>query len=435
METIEKFLNKFISPIAQKMSENDTIQSIAEGFMRTGPVTFGVCFFAILANLPFTWYADWLKSIGIYDHMQAVLNASLNILALYVSFSLAYSFAKRKNDNALSCGFLGLLSFLVVIPQTVIGKDGVAIAAFQLDNLGGNGILVALIISLLTAHIYHALSKKGLKFKMPDGVPPMVSESIEPIFISMIVVLVAFAIRVGFGFTPYGDFLNFFSSTIGDVLIKVGLSVPTILILYFVANLLWFFGIHPNTVYAPFVPLQMTLIVTNMKDLAAGEPLTYLTVALVSMFASFGGNGNTVGLAFCMLRAKSKRYKQLNKVAFIPNLFNINEPMIFGFPLMLNPTFFIPMVFSSTILGLLGLFAMQFITFDFNPSMSLLPFTTPFFVRGFLAGGIKVLVMLLLLLVVNIIIYYPFFKIADKKACEEEQAALEAEKGELNEAQ
>ena len=103
METIEKFLNKFISPIAQKMSENDTIQSIAEGFMRTGPVTFGVCFFAILANLPFTWYADWLKSIGIYDHMQAVLNASLNILALYVSFSLAYSFAKRKIDNALSC--------------------------------------------------------------------------------------------------------------------------------------------------------------------------------------------------------------------------------------------------------------------------------------------------------------------------------------------
>ena len=414
METIEKFLNKFISPIAQKMSENDTIQSIAEGFMRTGPVTFGVCFFAILANLPFTWYADWLKSIGIYDHMQAVLNASLNILALYVSFTVAHSFAKRKGDNALSCGILSLLSFLIIIPPTVAGVEG-DITAFDITYLSGTGILVALIFAIIVGHLFHYLAGKGLKFKMPDGVPPMVSESFEPIFISMIVVLVAFAIRVGFGFTPYGDFLNFFSSTIGDVLIKVGLSVPTILILYFVANLLWFFGIHPNTVYAPFVPLQMTLIVTNMKDLAAGEPLTYLTVALVSMFASFGGNGNTVGLAFCMLRAKSKRYKQLNKVAFIPNLFNINEPMIFGFPLMLNPTFFIPMVFSSTILGLLGLFAMQFITFDFNPSMSLLPFTTPFFVRGFLAGGIKVLVMLLLLLVVNIIIYYPFFKAMERQ--------------------
>lgn len=422
MKKLEMLLQKFIGPVAKVMSENDTIQSVAEGFMRTGPVTFGVCIFVILGNLPFDGYSQWLTSIGLKAHFDAISNASLNILGLYISFSVAYAFARRKGDNALSCGILSLLSFLIIIPQTVAGKEG-DIAAFNITYLSGTGILVALIFALLVGHLFHYLSGKGLKFSMPEGVPPMVSESFEPIFISMIIVAVAFFIRVGFGYTPFGNFLSFFDQTIGAFIIKIGLSLPTIFLIYFVANLLWFFGIHPNTVYSAFVPLQMTLIMTNMADFQAGKPLTYLTITLVSMFASFGGNGNTLGLCVSMFTAKSERYKKMLKLAFIPNLFNINEPLIFGMPVMLNPVFFIPMVFCNVVMGLLGLFATQIFNFTFNPAMSLLPWTTPFFIKAFLAGGISLLVMVMLLLIVNTLMYYPFFKIADKKACEEERLA------------
>lgn len=426
MEKLEKFLQKFIGPFAKVMSENDTIQAVAEGFMRTGPVTFGVCLFVILGNLPITGYSDWLTSVGLKVHFDAISNASLNILALYVSFTVAYSFAKRKGDNALSCGILSLLSFLLIIPQTVAGAEG-DIAAFNITYLSGTGILVALILAAIVGHMYHFLSGKGLKFHMPEGVPPMVSESFEPIFISMIIVGFAFLVRVGFGYTPFGNFLSFFDQTIGAVIIKVGLSLPTIFLIYFVANLLWFFGIHPNTVYSAFVPLQMTLLMTNIADFQAGRPLTYLTITLVSLFASFGANGNTLGLCISMLTAKSERYKKMVKLAFIPNLFNINEPLIFGMPVMLNPIFFIPMVFCNVVMGLIGLLAAHIFTFTYNPMMSLLPWTTPFFIKAFLGGGVSLLIMVLILLVVNTLMYYPFFRIADKKAYEEEQLAKAGE--------
>ena len=424
MEKLEKFLRKFIAPVANFMSNNDTIQSVAEGFMRTGPITFGVCLFIILGNLPFTGYTNWLTSIGLKEHLDAVQNASLNLLGLYISFTVAYSFAKRKNDNAISSGLLAVLSFLIVIPQTVKGAEG-SITAFNIEYFSGTGILVALILSTLVANLYHYLSGKGLKFNMPQGVPPMVSESFEPIFISMIVVLAAFLIRVGFGYTPYGNLISFFDKTIGAFIIKIGLSLPTIFLIYFLANLLWFFGIHPNTIYSAFVPLQMTLVLTNIADVQAGRPMTYLTLTLVSMFASFGGNGNTIGLCLAMFTAKSKRYKNMLKLSFIPNLFNINEPLIFGMPIMLNPIFFIPMVFCNVVMGLIGLVATKLFTFTYNPAMSLLPWTTPFFVKAFLAGGVSLLLMVLFLLAVNTLMYYPFFKIADNKAYEEEQAALE----------
>lgn len=425
MKKLEMLLDRFIGPIAQKMSDSDTIQAVAEGFMRTGPITFGIALFAILGNLPIDSYTTWLNEVGLKVHFDAVLNASMNIIALYVVFSVGYCFAKRKNQGAIACGFLSLLSFLIIMPQTVVGKEG-DVTAFAIKYLGGSGILVGLIIALLVGYIYVFLCKKGLSFKMPEGVPPMVSESLSPMFIAMIIVTIAFLIRVGFAFTPYINAFDFFEQTIGGVILKFGLSVPTIFLLYFVANLLWFFGIHPNTVYGPFTPLAMTIMMTNIADLQAGNPITYATLSLVSIFAAFGGNGNTLGLCISMLTAKSQRYKKMLKLAFLPNIFNINEPLIFGMPVMLNPIFFIPMVFTNVVLGLLGLFATTIFEFAYNPTMALLPWTTPIFVRALLAGGISLLIMILILLVVNTVMYYPFFRIADKKAVEEERAAMEA---------
>lgn len=433
MDKMERFLTKVIGPFAQKINSNKSLTAIAEGFVRTTPITIGIAAFAIIGNLPVPGWIEWLEEVGMKPHFDAVLNASTNALALYAVFSIAYCFAKNCKKTPITAGFMAVLSFLIVMPQTVEGAEG-AINAFTLDNLGGNGILVALLIALIVGHLYVWLVDKGISFKLPDSVPPNVSESLSPVFIAMIIVAVAFAIRVGFGFTPYGNIFAFFSETIGGWLLKIGLSIPTVFLIYFLANFLWFFGIHPNTIYGPFTPLAMTVMLTNIGDFQAQRPLTYLSISLFSIFAGFGGNGNTLGLCFSMFTAKSKRYKQMLKLSFIPNLFNINEPLIFGMPLMLNPTFFIPMVFSNVAMGIIGLLSAEIFTVTYNPLMALLPWTTPVFIRNFMAGGITMLLITLLLLAVNTLIYYPFFKIADRKAVAEEKALEETKQTETSEA-
>ena len=375
-------------------------------------------------------------AVYIRANLDAVYNAGLNILSLYVSFTIAYSYAKRKNENAVSSGLLSLMSFLIIIPQVVAGAEG-DVTAFSLDYLGGNGVLAALVISLVVSSLYCALAKHGLKFKMPDGVPPMVADSLEPMFIAMIIAVLAFGIRVGFSLTPYGNFVDFFQNVIGNALTGFALNVPFMIVLVFLANLIWFFGIHPNTLYSPVIPMMLIMATTNIADFQAGNELTYLAPALAYYFAGLGGSGNTLGLSFAMLTAKSKRYKQMTKIGLIPNLFNINEPLIFGMPVMLNPVFFIPMVINCIIMGLVGVGLATIFPFAYNPTVALLPFAVPFFLRTFIGGGVTMTVIACVCVAISALVYFPFFKIADRRACEEEAAAeLEAaaaEKGASNE--
>lgn len=427
LDKIQAFLTRFIAPLAQRMSESDPLQAVAEGFMRISPITFGVFIFAILSNIPIGGYNEWIAEVGLKPHFEAVMNAGLTILALYVSFTIANAYAKRKGANGLSCGLLSLMSFLIIIPQTVPGVDG-DISAFRLDYLGGNGVLCALIVSLLVSKIFVVLSKRNLTFKMPAGVPPMVSESLEPMFIAIIISVVAFAIRFGFALTPFGNFIDFFQQTIGGVFLSVGLSVPVILAMGFIANVMWFFGIHPNTVFSAFSPLYSIMLSTNMADFAAGNKLSFFVVAITMAYSNFGGNGCTLGLCISMLTAKSERYKKMVKVAFVPNLFNINEPLIFGMPLMMNATFFIPMVLSGLVMGLVAMAWAIAMPFAWNPAADIVPFSTPVFLRTFLGtGNFNLFPMLFLLIAINTLIYFPFFKIADKRALEEERKAAAAE--------
>ena len=404
---------------AGKVQGNKYLTAISQGLMQTLPILMIGSIALLLAVLPIDAWQGLITDLGIKAKLLAGSTLTTSLIALYSCFCIGYQLAIQYKQDGIAAGLISVFSFLVLTPL----NEG----ALDTSWLSAQGLFAAMIASLVCTRIYVLCIEKNLTIKMPEGVPPMVSESFEPIFVSMIIVAFAFAVRVGFGYTPYGSFVNFFDQTIGGFIIKIGLSLPTIFLLYFAANLLWFFGIHPNTVYSAFVPLQMTLIMTNMADLQAGRPLTYLTLTLVSMFASFGGNGNTIGLCLSMFTAKSERYKKMLKLAFIPNLFNINEPLIFGMPVMLNPVFFIPMVFCNVVMGLIGLFATQVFTFTYNPAMSLLPWTTPFFVKAFMAGGISLLVMVLILLAVNTFMYYPFFRMADKKACEEERLAKAGE--------
>lgn len=442
MEKFEKWLNKSIMPLATKMNNNHFISALSEAFMRCVPLTLGIALLTIVGNFPIPAWIDLLKSSGFDQHFAAVLGAVTNALSLYVSFNFAYSYVNRHGYNGQTAGLLSIASFLILMPQiltipnvttlpTEFPKEAMIegvnkVEAFQTSYTGGAGLIVAIFISFIVSYLFIQLSKRDLTIKMPAGVPPMVADSLSPAIISICIFCVSFAIRVAFAFTPFNDIFTF-STELIQAPLTGAVANPWILMgIFTFGNFLWFFGIHPNLIGGILNPLLLTMSFANLNAYSEGKTVPYLSMMIVFVVGAnaWGGSGNTYGLILSMLTAKSKRYKQMLKLAAIPSLFNISEPLLFGMPMMLNPLFFFPLVFQPIILGsvALGLSKLLNIT-NLNPTTSLLPWTTPAPVKMAISGGVPFLIVFAVCLILNTLIYYPFFKVADNKAVEEEKLA------------
>lgn len=419
LEKEENKMFKVIGRVAEVLSNNQSLTAISQGFVKTMPVSLGLVLFSILGNLPIPAFTAWLSEVGIKESINAAVTVSSSLIALYISFSIAYIFVSKRKHSGITGGFISMASFILLIPQTV-GTGDSMVSGIDFTYTGSQGIVIALIVSLLVSQLYCFLIERGLKIKLPKSVPSMVSESLEPAFVSMAIFLVIFVIRVIVSYTDFGSFYEMINQIIATPLMKVGTSIPAGLLILFLGNLFWFFGIHPSTIQGPYSPVLLMMVFDNIAKFQAGEPMLYVTNVLVYLIAGLGANGNTIGLLISMFTAKSKRYKSMLKISFVPHLFNINEPLIFGMPVILNPIFFIPMTFSAVITGLLTWVGLSIISISYNPLMEMLPWTTPVFIKYFFAGGFSLFVLVVFLIIVNVILYYPFFKMADKLALVEE---------------
>lgn len=419
-EKLENGLQNIVNPIAQKLSENQSLNAVSAGFVKLMPITLGLVVFSIIGNLPITGFTDWLAEVGIKESMDAALGASTNMIGLFVSFAIAYSFASKRNQSAINAGFISMAGFILLMPQNITIGDEV-VAGLPMSYLGSSGIVIALLIALVVGHMYCYLCEKGVTFKMPSSVPPMITESLEPVFVSIAIFFLLVIIRIGFSFTSFGNIHDFISQVIAVPLLAIGTSTPALLFVLFLSNVLWFFGVHPSTIQGPVSTMLYVMIMDNIDKFQQGSDMLYMVPLLVYLITSLGASGNTLGLLISMFSAKSERYKSILKLSLVPHIFNINEPLIFGMPIMLNPIFFIPMTCTCIITGLITWGYVSFIPFAYNPLMELLPWTTPVFIKYFLAGGFSLLFLILLLILVSTCMYFLFFKIADNKALEEEQ--------------
>lgn len=444
MKKLEDFLSKYIGPIANWMNQNKFFSALSEAFMRVTPVTLGAAFLMIIGNFPIPAWVSFLETSGLKPHFDAVLGGTINIISVFVAFNFAYVYARNEKYNALSAGLLSVASFFILMPQRVAvpalekavtefpGNAVVTamnnVEAYQSLYTGGTGLLVAILVGYLTAKMYCFLNKKNITIKMPDSVPSNVSESLSPAILSGIIFAVFFIIRVAFSYTPFESIFTFVFGLIQAPLQGVTSSPIAIILIFTVANLLWFFGIHPNMVYGVVMPVLMANGLANMNAFRDGQALPYLTAMVVAYVCgnAFGGQGSTYGLVISMLSAKSERYKQLLKLAGPPSIFNVNEPLVFGAPLMLNPVFFIPMVLSPLLMGGATWGMIKLLNFtELNPLISM-PFTTPAPILMGLQGGWKYLLIFVVAITINICLWFPFFRVADKQAVKDEQASLES---------
>lgn len=425
-EKFQQKIDKNILPLATKFGSNKVIQAVSGGLMYTLPLTLGASLFSILANFPIPAVNAWIQSTGLTPHFDAVMGGTLNAIALLISISIPYTYTKlldKSSANPIMAAFLTFGSFLILMPQTV-GEEN-PISALSYDYLGSSGMFVAILLGLVITRIYVKLSQnKKLIIRMPEGVPPMVTQSFEPLVIALIILCGVIALRIGLSFTPLDNLFNLIQMIIGEPLIKLGSSAPALILITVIANGLFFFGIHPNAINSALVPLLMTMAMANIEAAQAGNIMPYKDIMVMNSFLNNDAVGSTLSLlAAILIFGRSKRYRSFAKVSFIPNFFNINEPVIFGLPVMLNPILLIPFLLSTVVTATIGYLgsASGFIS-HYNQVLAMgIPWTTPKMISTFFTMGWQGFILRIVCLVVMILIYMPFVKALDNKELSKEK--------------
>ncbi len=426
-DKLQSGLNKLIGPFADRMAKSKYVNAISEGFLHVMPITLGMAVITILINLPFDSWTSLLQAIGIYSIGQDAISLTLSLLGIYVVATISYSLTNSLGEKGSIGSILSTASFLMLMPiQNSTLKSGDSIQSLLLTYMGSDGLFVAILIGLLIPTLYCTLMKKKLKLNLPDSVPPMVSDSLSPTFVAMIVFVIVFVLKYVCSLTSMGNIFSIISTFVAQPVVSLGATPVSMIVIFTFANLLWFFGIHPNSVTQVCMPIFMAVSLGNIQAFQSGQSLPYLSSAIILTMCQIGGTGSTLGVCVSSLFAKSEKYKSMRKLVVPANIFNINEPIIFGFPIMLNPIYFIPMVCGPVLTGGVTYLLIKILPVTFNPTIQM-PWVTPGFITAFAQGGFTLLIIWFICLALITLLYLPFFLMDDKKALEQEQKEMRAE--------
>lgn len=421
------FLEQKLTPIAASFAGNKYLRAISSGFVAIMAATIVGSIFTLICWLPIPGWTDWLFASGLYNILSLPSQVTIDIIAVYASFFIAYSLAREYDVEGGGAGLTGLICFFMCTGrETFLSMaDGTtAVSALSLDFLGAKGLFTAMLVGLLASRLYIVAVKKNWTIKLPDSVPPNVTaafSSLIPCGFAVIVVLIIAGLMT---LTSYGTLSNAVFTIIQSNLMRfMGNNYFSWLFFDMMASLLWFFGLHGGNIVGSITqPIYIPLSLENLAAYQAGSKV--MPNIISQSFAGsymFGGIGSMFGMAILMcLFAKSKQYKMLGRLSLPTTLFFINEPLLFGMPVVLNPMFFIPLLFTSPILGTLTYLVMKMGIVQVPYGLQL-PWTTPPLISGFLQGGFSLLIWQILMILGSMVIWYPFFKMGDKAALKEEE--------------
>lgn len=402
----------------------------------------------------------------------ALALGTLSVAALILAGLIGYCLGRNKRfENPVACVVVGIAAFVIMMPQSIVGTvgpmlhaanatdplaagmtvavDTVAGAAglpsgyaitgadvtgvLATSNTGANGLFAAILIGLAAVTIFIRISGvRQLKVNLGEGVPPAVAESFNVMF-PMLLTLSIFGVAAAvLAAAFHTDLLTIISVAIATPLKNVMNSGPlAVIVIYTFANLLFCLGIHQSTISGVLAEPILTILITeNMATFAAGQPIPpdhYMNMQIVNTFALIGGSGCTLMLLFdTFLFSKSKTSRSVAKLALLPGIFNINEPVIYGYPIVFNLPLIIPFVLVPDILiaATYGLTCLGWI----DPCVAMVPWTTPVGLSGWLAtgGDFRAVIWQLCEVVISMAIYLPFMKVSERaQAKQAELAAAE----------
>lgn len=434
----KSFMDKLESklmPIAQAISKNKYLLSIRDGFLISMPLLVVGSMFMLISNFPVQPWIDLLKNTtfngsSIASYFSNVTNATFSIMAIFIVVGIGYNFAKHEKTNAIFGAAVALLSWFMLMPfSTFYTPDGskqvFQVACIPLDWVGSRGIFIGIVCAFASVKIYRWVEKKGWTIKMPKGVPATVGQSFASLLPIGMVIVVFFIIRILFSLTTWGNAFDFVYKILQLPLQKVGDSLGAMIGVYFFAHVLWLFGIHgTNITDSVFRPILYALSAENLKALQAGQVLPHIiNQQFQDLFATYGGAGSTLSLLIAMFGfCKSKRIKELGKLSILPGIFGINEPIIFGLPVVLNPIIAIPFILVPMINIIISYITMYAHIVPVCNGV-IMPWTTPPIISGFLSSGWQGALLQIFLIALGVVIYYPFIKTMDKQYIKDEAKA------------
>ncbi len=424
--------NVFMGPMT-KLANQKHIKAIRDGMVSTIPLTIVGSFFLIIAFPPVP--QAWKESMALFQWIQAnILNIllpfrlTMGMVAVYAVYNIGHSLAKSYKLDGVSGGTLSLVAFmLTIIPQVAqtTGENPTGLGwVLPMGNLGGAGLFAGMLVAIYAVEILRLFKQKGFVIKMPDGVPESVSRSFEALFPTIAVVVSISILTIFLKFDLHKFFYGIFNP------IKTMVNHPAgVIVLVLLITMLWSCGIHGVSVIGAVArPIWIELLNENADALANGIDIlpNIAPEPFYQWFVWIGGSGGTLGLVILMMWSKSAHLKNLGRAAFLPGLFNINEPIIFGAPVMLNPFLVIPFIIGPVVTSIITYIAMS-INLVGRPVI-LAPWTFPAPIGAFLAtnGSFGAVILVLINIAISTLIFYPFFKAYEKKLVAEE-GGLESE--------
>lgn len=431
MNGFTSWMDQHLTPVAAKIGNNRYLKAISSGFIAVMAATIVGSMFTLLGNLPITAWTNWLAETGLASILALPGQCTTDLIAVYAVFFIAYNLAKEYDVDGIGAGLSALVSFFIVTGRTsyfaTAATDAASVSALATTYLGAKGLFTAMIIALVGGRLFVAIVKKGWVIKLPDSVPPNVANSFSSLIPASIVIALFLVIAGLCTLTSYGSLHNMVFSVIQSNLMKfMGNNIFSFIFFQLMTNLLWFFGLHGGNIVGSITnPIYTPLSLENLAAYQAGETvMPYIITGALGKTFIFGGVGSMFGLAILMaFRSKSKQYKTLGKLALPTTFFFINEPLLFGIPIVLNPFFFIPLMLITPILGLVTYGVMKIGLVPIPHGLQI-PWTTPPVIDGFLQGGWGLAAWELIMVIASVLMWYPFFKIGDKKALEEEMGAM-----------
>lgn len=385
----------------------------------TIPLIIVGSFFLIVASPPIPALAELVAPY--VGKILFPFRLTVGLMSLYASYGIGYSLSKSYKLDGISGGILAMAAFLLsVIPLNVEGTGWV----LPMGNLGGAGMFVAIIMAIFAVEVMRFLQKRNIMVRMPEGVPESVARSFEALIPAAVVLVVVWVVRDMLDFDIHAFIMEIFKP-----LVYAANTLPGVLVPVFLITLLWAAGIHGVSVVGSVArPVWLVLLEENMAAAASGAAVlpNIGPEPFFQWFIWIGGSGATLGLVILLLFSKSKYLKQLGRASLLPGICNINEPIVFGAPIMLNPVLAIPFIIGPIITTIITYAAMYF-NIVARPSV-LPPWTLPAPIGAYLAtgGDWKAFVLVVINILIMTAVYYPFFKVYEKKMIQEEQGAEEA---------
>ncbi|SMC27560.1 PTS system, cellobiose-specific IIC component [Clostridium acidisoli DSM 12555] len=442
---VDSFQEKILPPV-MKFANSKVIMAISQGFMITMPFSLIGSIFLLLANFPIPAWNSWMTGLfgaGWAAPLNQVSDATFNILAIIAVFGVASQYAKNEGCDSLSAGMLGIVAFLVVSPTYLainVGDKVGGVVMKHADKLsgviptgwtGGKGMIAAILVGLFTGYVYSWFITRDIRIKMPDSVPEGVSNAFSTLIPAAVILTAAALVYIFFGVVTGGTAIEWVYKVLEIPMQGLTDSLGGAIAIPFIISFFWWFGVHGavlvsgvmGAIYQANALGNQDVVKTGAKLIASGAGRNAHIIAqqFQDNFLTMGGSGITIGLVLAMFFfAKSKRLKTLGNLALVPGLFNINEPVLFGFAIVLNPFMFVPFLIVPIISGLLTYFAIYSGLVPCFTAVQAI-WTTPPIISGLIVAGWRGAVLQIVIILIATAIYLPFFKIQDAQYLKEER--------------